>query len=612
MGRFRSSVVVMLLAGLGFAGAPAVYPAAVEAATGAAACPVQGVPATAFTDTVRSTHRAAIDCAAWWGLTSGTTATVFGVSDPISRGQTAAMVARLLRNTGAATGSAPSAGFTDTAGHRFEQDIDLLVDLGIVTGLTPTTFGPDQPVLRAQMASIITHLFDEGYDAPLPAGSATFDDVEEDGVHREAISALASAGITTGITPRLFAPSRQVTRAEMASFLTRSAARLVSGGFASPPTTVPAPNDAFNSKTRGAWVNLFENTLKSRAGITRMLDELSAAGANLVVAQVVRRQDAYYESDVLPRTADPALPEGFDVLAELIPAAHARGIEVHAWYSVAPTWHGMYKDLPRPEGWIAAERGRFAPEADRWTTKRNDGTWSDYLDLGIPEVQEHVAAVVGEIATKYDVDGIHLDYTRYESPNHGYNPAALRRYYDSVGDTTWPAVDDPSWLDWRRSQTREVVRQARDAIAASGRDVELSAAVISWGSGPPTPDRAGFRRTAPYTRVLQDWDGWVRDGLLDAVMPMNYFREQDPSQARWFDEWLAYEARLTGDVGARVLPGPAAYMNSAAHTLDQVRSAVQRTNGAVLYSYHQPASDGTRGVLSQLAATRWGYSPANP
>lgn len=606
----HSSLAPVLVVMLGVVGALSARPAPARAAT-SDACPLTGMPATPFTDTVLTQHRTAIDCAAWWGLTGGATATTFDPYGRISRGQTAAMVARLLRTSGVAPDQVPSSGFSDTAGHRFEADIDLLVELGIVAGATATTFEPEAPIRRAQMATIIVEMFGDGYDAPLPAGTVAFDDVEDDGVHREAIASLAAAGITTGVTAKSYAPSRVVKRAEMASFLTRSAERLVDGGLATPPTDGPASNDPFASKTRGAWVHLFEDTLKSRTGIVRMLDELVAAGGNMVIAQAIRRQDAYYASDVLPRTPDPDVLDTFDVLGTLIEEAHARGVEVHAWYSVAPTWHTMYEGLERPDGWISVEHGKTAPEAERWVTRRNDGTWSDYLDLGLVEVQDHVAAVVGEIATRYDVDGIHLDYTRYESPHHGYNPRALSRFYEAVGKKYWPSVDDAAWTDWRRQQTRQVVSKARQAIAASGRDVDLSAAVISWGSGPPTPDRAGFKRTAPYLRVLQDWDGWVRDGLLDAVMPMNYFREADASQARWFDEWLAYEARLTADVGARVLPGPAAYMNTPAGTRSQVLQAMQRTNGAVLYSYHQVASDYSRTLLPQLAATRWGYSPAH-
>lgn len=615
MGRFRASVAVMLLAGLGFAGAPAVYPTAVEAATDAVACPVQGVPATAFTDTVTSPHRAAIDCAAWWRLSTGRSATSFGPGDDITRGQTAAMAARLLRQTGAAPSDAPSAGFEDTRGHTFERDIDLLVHLDVLDGLTPTTFGPDQPIKRAQMATLIAQLFSAAYDFPLPEGSADFEDVAPGNVHRDAIQRLAAARITTGVTATTYAPMSPVSRAAMASFLTRSTTRLVAAGKAAPPTSVPAANDPFASKMRGAWVNIFEDTLKSRAGITRMLDELAAAGANAVIAQVIRRHDAYYDSDVLPRTVDPKLPADFDVLAELIPEARKRGIEVHAWFSIAPTWHGVYDSLPKPDGWLWKDHGRSAPEKDRWVTRQvtPDGyRWSDYLDLGLPEVQDHVAAVVGEIATRYDVDGIHLDYTRYESARHGYHPRAIQRYYAETGTKQWPSAGDRAWSDWRRKQSREIVVRARDAIRASGRDVTLSSAVITWSPGPPTPDRAGFQRTRAYNQVLQDWDGWARTGIIDAVFPMNYFRGDLTAQARDHELWLAHQGRLTADVAAKIVSGPAGYLNTPATTVDQVVNGLRRTNGAMVYSFNQPTKDGSRALWAQLARTRWGYSPARP
>jgi uncharacterized lipoprotein YddW (UPF0748 family) len=575
------------------------------------ACPAGAVPATGFTDTVRSVHRSAIDCGSWWGITSGRTATQYAPEGSITRGQTAAMIARLLRNAGRAPSTVTSAGFVDTVGHRFEADIDLLAQLDVIRGISATRFQPDRPIDRAQMASIIAAMFDRGFGTPLATGSVPFQDVSATNVHRTNIGRLVGAGITGGTTATTYAPAASVTRGQMAAFLTRSASRLVTGGLLTIPTTRPTASDPYASRTRGAWVHLFDGSLKTRRQIRAVVDELAAADVTAIFAQVARRHDAYYVSTVLPRTPDPTLEPGLDVLAELIRLAHGRGIEVHAWISVAPTYHDVYDGLPRPAGWVYTDHGRSAPTSQRWVTRTREGAWSDYLDPGLRAVQDHVAAVVGELASNYAIDGIHLDYVRYQSASHGYHPTALARFRTETGARIdpLPATSDPVWSNWRRAQTREVIRRARAAITASGRDVELSAAVISWGSGPGDAGRTGFTRTRTYNQTFQDWDTWVRSGDVDMVLPMNYFRAHDAEQARWFDEWLRYEQQLAAGARTRVLPGIGGYLNRPAAALDQMQRAMSRTDGAVMYSYQQPTLDGSRGIWGRLAGSRWGYPP---
>jgi uncharacterized lipoprotein YddW (UPF0748 family) len=606
--RSRFAAILLVLALVGTLGPPIATAPPAEAATGTGACASHLVPATAFTDTLTSTHRAAIDCSSWWGLFRGTSPTTFTPAANVTRGQTAAVIARLLRTTGRAPAAVPSAGFTDTVGNTFEADIDLLAYFGIVRGFTPTTFGPSLPIKRAHMAAIISRTFTLAYASPLPTGPVPFTDVPRTSPYYDAIGQLLAAKITYGTSPTTFSPDRPVLRGEMASFVTRSTDVLLTRGLARYPTARPGSNDAYASRMRGAWVHLFDGTLKTTTGVRRMVDELAAADVNVIIAQVARRHDAYYPSTVLPRTTDPAVAPDFDLITTLTTAARARGIEVHAWFAIAPTYHPVYASIPAPSpNWIYTEHGRLAPVAARWVTRTYSGTWTDYLDPGVPQVQDHVARVVGELARK-GVDGIHLDYVRYDGADQGYNPLALAAFRTATGRTDTPAPTDAQWTRWRRDQTRQLVRRAKAAIAATGRPVELSAAVITWGDGPATPDRAGFVRTSPYTRALQDWDAWVRDGELDAVMPMNYFRAHDPAQAAWFARWITYERALAVAATTQVVPGPAGYLNEPANVLSQVRAAM-RVDGAMVYSYQQPTLDGSRTVWSRLSVTRWGYSP---
>ena len=104
--------------------------------------------------------------------------------------------------------------FTDD-GSPFEADINALAAAGITAGTTSTTFEPKRTISRAEMAAMLVRGFD------LPASSVdAFADY--DGSPFEAdINALAAAGATKGTSATTFEPNRDVTRAEMTSFVAR-------------------------------------------------------------------------------------------------------------------------------------------------------------------------------------------------------------------------------------------------------------------------------------------------------------------------------------------------------------------------------------------------------
>lgn len=371
------------------------------------------------------------------------------------------------------------------------------------------------------------------------------------------------------------------------------------------PEVPAAAPDVFAAPVRAAWVHLFDDTLKDRASIEAMIDELTTAGVDTLIAQPIRRHDAYHRSDVLPRTADPAVADGFDVLAELLEVAAAADIDVHAWLSVAPTDHPAYADLAAPPGWLATTHGRAAPEADRWVTRHRDGTWSEFLEVALPEVRDHVVDVVTEIARDYPVAGIHLDYVRAPSADHGYHPRSLAAFRDEVGGDGTPAPDDPAFVAWRQQQGTALVAAVRAALDDLDRPVALSAAVITWGDGPGGPSTPDFAATRAAREALQDWPTWVAEGLVDAVLPMNYFREHDAQQAAWYTRWLAYEAELAAEHDVAVVPGIGAWLNAPAAVVDQTRRAVQATDGAAIYSVQEP-SDGDRDATWRaLARDAW-------
>jgi hypothetical protein len=106
--------------------------------------------------------------------------------------------------------------FEDTAGQTWDDAVQALVDEEILYGCREGEFCPVRSVDRGQMASILVRALD------LPeAEGDRFDDVEGT-THEDNINALAEAGITAGCTEDAFCPAQAVSRAEMATLLTRA------------------------------------------------------------------------------------------------------------------------------------------------------------------------------------------------------------------------------------------------------------------------------------------------------------------------------------------------------------------------------------------------------
>lgn len=345
------------------------------------------------------------------------------------------------------------------------------------------------------------------------------------------------------------------------------------------------------AEVRAMWVHLFDPVLKTRRGIHRMLDAAASANLNSVVVQVARRQDAYYRSSVLPRTVDPEMARDLDLLAELVPAARARGLAVHAWVSVLPAYHDEYEGLDLGPDHVWTRHGPGS--ADPWVTKHYDGRSGRYLDPGVPAVQDHVAAVAAELAGR-GVDAVHVDYLRYESGAWGYHAQSLARFRAQTGATGVPEPHRGAWHDWRRRQTADLARRVFLEVAGVDPRVAVTIAASTMGAGPSSS--GGYEQTRTYRDVFQDWPAWLADGRIDAAFPMNYFREGDARQRAWFDDWVRFEAALPRD-RRLVAVGTAAYLNELEGSLAQVGRARAATDGVVLYSYQRGSASGDPGAL---------------
>ncbi|MEX1044294.1 MAG: VanW family protein, partial [Acidimicrobiia bacterium] len=174
-------------------------------------------PGGTFEDDDGNVHEGAIEALVAAGVTNGcaTSPALFCPRDPVTREAMAAFLYRALSLEPAGATDV----FTDDDTSPFEAEIDALAEAGIASGCGEGLFCPERNVTRAEMATFLVRAFvGEGeFD---PVSNAFTDD--EGSNHELDIDRIAAIGITVGCGERLFCPHGAVTRAEMASFVTRA------------------------------------------------------------------------------------------------------------------------------------------------------------------------------------------------------------------------------------------------------------------------------------------------------------------------------------------------------------------------------------------------------
>jgi uncharacterized lipoprotein YddW (UPF0748 family) len=369
--------------------------------------------------------------------------------------------------------------------------------------------------------------------------------------------------------------------------------------FASlPPEMPPLGAATTTGQLRAFWADAFGEGINDQSQIDALVAATKAAHANAIVAQVVRRGDCFCLRSGLP--VNESIAAGFDPLQALIDTAHGQGVEVHAWVIANAMWNSTTP--PRDPNHIFNLHGPSASGRQNWVMPRSDGAsklnddWM--LDPGHPDAAAWVANAATSIVRNYNVDGINLDRIRYPdgnlgspvAPSWGYNPTAVARFRAETGRIDTPANTDGQWTQWRRDQITGIVRRIYLESTALKPSIRVSADVITYGYGPQTT--GGWETTRAYAEQLQDWRGWLREGIVDTAMLMNYKRDSLANQHQMYDEWN--EFAKDNQYRRSVAIGSALYLNDIASSVSQVRRALapsaagNRAIGWVGYSYRTP------------------------
>jgi uncharacterized lipoprotein YddW (UPF0748 family) len=365
----------------------------------------------------------------------------------------------------------------------------------------------------------------------------------------------------------------------------------------SSPAEPPKPP---KPQIRALWVDGFHAGIRTREETDKLVADAQAARLNLLIVQVRRRGDSYYLNSLEPPVEDPPYDPAFDALGYLLEKAHAAGLKVHCWMNVTPIWRSN-QSPPKDPKHVFNLHGPSATGRDNWLMSTATGEIelpTGYsLDPGHPDAARHIAETMINLVKRYPaVDGVHLDYVRYAEligateeagAGVGYNPVSVERFHKRTGAKDKPAANDPRWADWRREQITNIVRRIYLGVKQANPKVELSAALIPWGDGPA--DGGAWPHAHPYWRIFQDWQLWLRTGLLDVAVPMNYDRQSDPRTSAYYLHWIEFEKN--NKHGQRLAIGLGAYLNSEKDNVEQLRLAQTRSrrgkfsDGFSVYSY---------------------------
>lgn len=137
----------------------------------------------------------------------------FNPNNSISRAHAAVLISRVLNLS-----SDGKTNFTDVPStHRYAKEIAAVVEAGIMSGNSATTFNPNGKLTRAHMAKVLVNSYDLKAD---PSQYEILKDVPKDHWAFDDIHVLRANGVTV-ISDGMYRPFEDVKRYQIAAFLTR-------------------------------------------------------------------------------------------------------------------------------------------------------------------------------------------------------------------------------------------------------------------------------------------------------------------------------------------------------------------------------------------------------
>lgn len=260
-----------------------------------------------------------------------------------------------------------------------------------------------------------------------------------------------------------------------------------------------------------------EQTQRQKDELCRILDLARTMNLNTVFFQARVRSDVLYQSvyeqysSILTGTF--GRKPLYDPLAFAVEECHKRGLQCHAWI--------VCMNIGKDEA--IKKRGKNSlPSQHPEICTKYKGEW--YLNPGVPATGDYLAEIAREIAERYDIDGIHLDYIRYPDRAADFPDKKEYARYAPSGMTL---------SEWRINNINTIVGKIYDAVKSCDSTITVSSAVL--GKRDNLPDYPSFGWSG-IEAAYQDAAAWLKAGKMDFIAPMLYYA--DASFYPFLKDWI--------------------------------------------------------------------------
>ena len=277
-----------------------------------------------------------------------------------------------------------------------------------------------------------------------------------------------------------------------------------------------------NFEFRGVWIATVSNidwprekglsVEEQKLSFIQLLNTHQRNGINAVFVQIRPAADAFYPSQYEPWSEYLMGTQGappnpyYDPLQFMIDETHKRGMEFHAWINPYRAVFNLRKSNISP-----THITRTHPE---WFLVYGN---TKYFNPGLPEVRKYVSAVVRDIVSRYDIDGLHMDDYFYPYRIAGKefpDEKAYRTYGNGLAKNAW-----------RRSNCDSIIKNIYDVIAETNARVKFGVSPFGvWRN--KSQDIDGSKTTAgttSYDDLFADIVLWLKMGWIDYVAPQIYW-----------------------------------------------------------------------------------------
>lgn len=356
-------------------------------------------------------------------------------------------------------------------------------------------------------------------------------------------------------------------------------------------TTINCSSANGNREMRGIWVATVNNidwpsapnlsTAAKQKEAVAIIERVKKMGLNCIFLQVRPSCDVIYNSAIEPKTyfvsGESAATDTFDALDFWIEEAHLRGLELHAWIN-------PFRVAPKLD-YVCAENHVSKQHPD-WTIKYSDKI---LLDPGRHETRQYIDSVICEIASNYDVDGIHFDDYFYPYPVKG----------ETFVDTASYAANNPlnlSLEDWRRSNVDSVIKTTYNTIKRIKPWLKFGVSPFGVWRNQRDDSRGSDTRagTTDYDVLYANVLEWVDKGWVDYVVPQLYWESGNKAAnfdvlAKWWGDACSDKVQIyVGHSIFKINSGSKAWnkRGEMPAQIENVRNDV-KLSGSVLFSYRQ-------------------------